>query len=145
MTPTLLAFLDDVEHGRIPADEVRHRARLARHEVERLSAPASEPTVKISNRVDVVTLQHLAQQLQKDAKDFEWGLNKGAMLSVADIINTAIGAPLMTDISSDAAEAADTIFPGNPSSRHAFNWGAAWAVSRLANCRTFRFGRGEQS
>jgi hypothetical protein len=39
MTLTLLAFLDDVEHNRIPADEVRHRARLARHEVERLSAP----------------------------------------------------------------------------------------------------------
>lgn len=115
------------------------RRRTAAEGVETMDETVLPEHARVNSRVDVITLAKLAAQIERDAKELDYGINPAAMRSVAEIIKVAIGAPLMTDIRTSAAEVADTIFPSDNQARHAFNWGVAWAVSQLANCRQFRY------
>jgi hypothetical protein len=76
---------------------------------------------------DIKTLERLAERLENDAKHFH-ALHPSAMCSVAGIIRRSIGAPLMWPSRTEGANAADEIFSGDPTARHAFNWGVKWAV-----------------
>jgi hypothetical protein len=82
-------------------------------------------------RVDVVTLALLAQRINEDLDKGWEGISAPFARSIARIIQDAIGAPLMTPVSQDGAAAADEMFPGNPSARHGFNAGVAWAVQQM--------------
>ena len=65
-------------------------------------------------RVDVVTLQKLAEQIRRDVADPNiHGLNKGAALSIAEIISQSIGAPLMQPTYEQGTRMADALYPGD--------------------------------
>ena len=82
-----------------------------------------------AQRVDVKTLERLAQQIKKDAMRGA-GLNPSALMSIASIIEDAIGAPLMWPSRDAGADAADAYYPGAPDLRHGFNAGVKWAVEQ---------------
>ncbi len=83
------------------------------------------------HRVDVLTIAKVIDRLEKDCETIEYGLSKPFMISLLRILKDASGIPLSTPIREDAAIAADTIFPGNPSARHGFNEGVAWAIEQM--------------
>lgn len=78
---------------------------------------------------DIKTLERLAARLKQDALVVR-ALNAAAMLSIADIIERSIGAPLSWPVREAGYRAADVLYPGSPSSRHAFNHGVKWAVEQ---------------
>lgn len=81
-------------------------------------------------RVDVITLKQLAQQLKKDA-DAGLHINPAAIMSIVGIIEQAVGAPTLQASFCDGIEMADKLFPGDQSSRAAFNYGVAWTIFRV--------------
>jgi hypothetical protein len=86
--------------------------------------------------IDIKTLERLSNKIKEDMmSDRTHGLNKSAALSIADIIDRAIGAPLAWPSRRDGAKAADDLFPGSPAARHQFNWGVKWAVENY--CPTY--------
>jgi hypothetical protein len=76
---------------------------------------------------DIVRLERLAEQLIKDARTVHL-LNPSAMISIADIIRRAIGAPISWPTRYDGARYADDYYRGNNDLRMAFNHGVKWAV-----------------
>ena len=80
--------------------------------------------------VDVKTLELLADRMEKDARAGVHRLSGSAMLSIADIIRAAIGAPLMWPSRDAGVRFADEFYSGTPTSRMAFNHGVKWAVER---------------
>lgn len=78
---------------------------------------------------DVKTLEKLADRVRADALS-GMSLNPSALLSIAEIIHAAIGAPLMWPTRVAGVEAADERFPGSPDLRLAFNHGVKWAVEQ---------------
>lgn len=81
--------------------------------------------------MDIKTLERLADRIEADAKRAA-GLNPVAMLSIADIIRNAIGAPLMWPSRAAGADAADELYRGSPNLRSAFNHGVKWAVEHYS-------------
>lgn len=81
----------------------------------------------MSNGADVKALEALALRLREDAGN-GINLNINTMISIADIIEQAIGAPLMWPVRSAGCEAAAAYYPGAPDLRHGFNAGVKWAV-----------------
>ena len=76
---------------------------------------------------DIVKLERLAETLLKDALVVHL-LTPSAMISIADIIRRAIGAPLMWPTRADGAAYADNMYRGSNDLRAAFNHGVKWAV-----------------
>lgn len=81
----------------------------------------------MSDTVDIKTLEQLADRLKRDATVVR-SLTAGAMLSIADLIERAIGAPASWPSRRAGALASEEYFPGSPTARHAFNAGVKWAV-----------------
>lgn len=77
--------------------------------------------------IDLKTLEQIAQRLREDAGR-GGGLNVAAMLSIAGLIEGAIGAPVGWPSRVAGTHAADDLYGGNPSLRLAFNAGVKWAV-----------------
>lgn len=104
-------------------------------ELSRLTAQVEELRLP---RVDVIRLRKLAATMKSDMESGMTGLNKGAVLSIVEIMEVSLGAPLMQFTSEAAANVADKEYPGSPSMRHAFNHGVKWAQeqfnSALAAC-----------
>lgn len=90
---------------------------------------------------DIRTLEILAAQIEKDARHGR-GLNSSALMSVADIIKRAIGAPLMWPARAEGVRAADDWYPGSPDLRLAWNGGVKWAVENYSSTELIsnRFG-----
>jgi hypothetical protein len=93
----------------LPANLTERRFRNARQQTRQ--------AMNIENqhkRVDVVTLQKLAEQIRRDVADPNiHGLNKGAALSIAEIISQSIGAPLMQPTYEQGTRMADALYPGD--------------------------------
>lgn len=85
----------------------------------------------MSDTVDIKTLEQLADTLKRDATRVR-PLTPGAMLSIADLIERAIGAPASWPSRAAGALAAEEYFPESPAARHAFNGGVKWAVENYA-------------
>ena len=83
----------------------------------------------MSDKVDIKTLEILANQIEKDARTFH-ALHPAAMRSVAEIIFRAIGAPISWPAREAGAVAAEEYYPGAPDLRHGFNAGVKWAVEK---------------
>lgn len=81
--------------------------------------------------VDIKTLEHLAEQMTRDGMRGAT-LNRSSVLSIADIIKQAIGAPLMWPSSTAGAFAAEDFYPGSPNHRAGFNHGVKWAVEHYS-------------
>lgn len=82
--------------------------------------------------VDIKTLEMLAEKIDSDCRK-GYAIQPGAGRSIAEIIRTAIGAPLMWPSRAAGCDAADEAYPGSPDLRHAFNWGVKWAVERYGS------------
>lgn len=81
--------------------------------------------------VDIKTLEQIACRLREDAKKVH-GLNPSAMLSIATIIDDAIGAPLLWPSPEAGVKFADDYYRGSPSSRLEFNHGVKWTIENYA-------------
>lgn len=79
--------------------------------------------------VDVKTLELLAEQMRQDVKR-GGGLSYSAVMSIAAIIDAAIGAPVMWPSHVAGADFADEYYRGSNHGRAAFNHGVKWAVER---------------
>ena len=77
--------------------------------------------------VDILTLKKLAEKMRMDA-DQKTGVNFVGLYSIADIIETAIGAPVYWPSHVAALDEAQSAFQGNPSARLGFINGVRWAV-----------------
>ena len=77
--------------------------------------------------VDIKCLERLAEQIRQDAGRGP-GLSSSAALSIADIIEQAIGAPLSWPTREAGLAAAKAYYPSSPDLRHGFNAGVKWAV-----------------
>lgn len=78
---------------------------------------------------DLKTLERLAAQMRLDARRGQ-SMSNAMVLSIADIIERAIGAPCMWPSRQAGVDEADRLFPGDPSARHCFNYGVKWAVEQ---------------
>ena len=77
---------------------------------------------------DIKTLEMLAEKMRCDVIRNGSGLTSSAVLSIADIIKQAIGAPISWPSREAGCEAAAAYYPGAPDLRHGFNAGVKWAV-----------------
>lgn len=82
----------------------------------------------MGNGADIKTLEMLAERMHHDAMRRAGGLSNSAVLSIADIIKQAIGAPINWPSRVDGCDAAAAYYPGSPELRHGFNAGVKWAV-----------------
>lgn len=81
--------------------------------------------------IDIKTLEVLAARMKADAMS-GMGLNRSAVMNIADIIERAIGAPLSWPSRVAGVHYADEFYSGSPSQRLAFNHGVKWAVEHYA-------------
>ena len=82
--------------------------------------------------VDVVTLAKLAKELRKDAQILH-ALHPSSMRSCAEIIETAIGAPIWQRTRDYGVKRADELYKGSPSQRLAFNEGVRFVLMQIAS------------
>lgn len=91
--------------------------------------------------VDVKTLEILAATIRSDCASGA-GLSKAAAMSIASIIERAIGAPISNPIAEEGAREADKLYPGSPAMRLAFNDGVKWVATQYeAQCAARAFTR----
>lgn len=84
-------------------------------------------------QVDVVSLFHIVDVLRKDVANGYSGINAAAMVTIADRIERALGAPIMQETFVNGVEAAQGLFRGSPSHRAGFNAGVAWTLQQWPN------------
>lgn len=76
---------------------------------------------------DIKTLEKLAERMLADCQRGN-GMSATAIMSIAAIIEDAIGAPLSWPSREAGAKHADDAYPGDNAMRAAFNAGVKWAV-----------------
>ncbi len=80
---------------------------------------------------DVKTLELLVYRMRADVAR-GGGLSYAAVMSIAGIIEDAIGAPVGWPSRIAGCEAAAKYYPGANDLRHGFNAGVKWAVERYS-------------
>lgn len=91
---------------------------------------------------DIKTLEILAAKMREDAGK-GWSLSPAAVRSIAEIIDKAIGAPLMWPSRVAGAQFADEYYRGSNDLRLAFNTGVKWAVERYSPTFEINFRYGQ--
>ena len=86
---------------------------------------------------DTKTLDALASKMKADASR-SVTLSSSAVASIAEIIETAIGAPVNWPCREAGAIEADKLYSGSPSHRLAFNAGVKWAVEQYSATVTIK-------
>ena len=81
---------------------------------------------------DIKTLEKLVEQMRQDCQNGR-GLSSAAVLSIANIVEASIGAPLSWPTRVAGCDYADDNYPGSPAMRLAFNHGVKWAVEHYSS------------